>query len=136
MAIELIGTGTVDFDTRDELILPAIEMDVNDGHIFLLSTSPAAISTVAGYLNIYFLLEDDGLEYQTPLWLRWFPSGRTTISYFGIPRSFFQNNTEVRMLLQPKEFSPGLEQNRQFDIIVSWDDGGRADASVVAWPTA
>lgn len=136
MAIEIIGTGTVDFDTRDEIILPPVEMDRNDGHAFLLSADPITTTTIAGYLNCYFLIEGDGVEYQSPLWLKWFPSGRTTLSYFGIPRAFFPNNSEVRMLLQPKEFSAGLEQNRVFGISVSWDDNGRADAGIVGWPTA
>lgn len=134
MALAQIGTGTVDFDNRTDIILPPVALDRNDGHAFWLEADPPAATTRAGYLNVYFLMDTAEGTFTTPLVTKWFPNGFPMLFYFGVPRTFIANNLPCRMLLQPKEFSPGLEQVRTFNVMAGWDNEGRADASGISYP--
>lgn len=134
MAVVEIGVDQISFDTKADVVLPPVVIDGNDGHAFILEAQPLTSVTKAGYCNVFFLIDSTEGTVITPLVTKWFPSGFPMLFYFGFPRSFVNSNRPCRMLLRPKEFSPGLEQNRLIAFRASWDDQARANANNVSYP--
>lgn len=122
MALASIGTGTLDFDARTELLFPPVGLNDNNGYLFFIRTTPATTTTDFQYVNLIAQFSSDEGLIETPLLAKFFPKGRTMGFAVAVPKLEFWNDPDCSIIALPREFYPGKGTVRQLDVELLWED--------------
>jgi hypothetical protein len=130
MAITLIGSRTITMQSRTIQKFPLVNLKKNKGFLFVLDTTPLNLTVDYGYLLIIPTQTLDGLAYERPKHVKWFPKGSrfafkySTLENFGDP-------VPTQIGLYPVELFSGRATPATFTANLYWENGEEEPPSVM-----
>lgn len=132
MGLASIGVLTADWETKDELLFPSVDLKDDKSYLFFIRTVTPGISTKNQYLNLIAELSSDEGPIETVLEAKFFPKGRMLQFSVAVPKLSFYNDPQCRIIALPKEFYPGTATDSQLLVELLWEDKEDFEAKSVS----
>lgn len=132
MALQIIGSNVADWNTKDSLLFPSVEVEEGKAYAFFLQQETSPVATANQYCAVVAILNTSFGVFEAPLEAKYFPGLRGLIFSVAIPKASWDKEIELQMLLLPKEFKKGSATDKSITIQLSWDDKDIGDPSYPA----
>jgi len=133
MALSLIGSNVIDFDSRTEIQYPPVSLEEGKGYLFFARANPLTTTTLRGYVNLIALLDTSYGQVEFPLEAKFFPKGNLMAFSVAVPKAKWDKDIGCTILALPREFYKGSSQVRQFNLEMLWEDEEDYKVDAISW---
>lgn len=122
MALVSLGTQTVDWTTKNEVVYGTAAARRDSAVAFVIRQGGTPVQTRNQYVGVLGLLDSSYGLLETPLISKYFPGVRAQLLLLCIPDADYDRDFPVSLVLLPREFKPGSRTNDTLQIEVLYDD--------------
>lgn len=122
MAVSLIGSVTADFETKEIVVFPSVDVKEGEGYLFFLRTVPLSVASPNQYMLVIPIFTTDLGRVELPLDSKFFPKNAAMMVSVPVPKldEFKDATLEIALLPRSLYRTPADVGAMRVDLL--WDE--------------